>query len=224
MSMPAAASASSSSSSRPKTLGSPPFRRTTRLPPRACLTSRALIVSWPVFSRPPRGACGTPAKPRLPTSIQRACGASARSAGSASESNRTTSALRRRCGAAHRDQVGLAGAGADEDDAAGVRALGASCRGLRARAGSAAAARSRRPGSGRRGRSRARARRSPATGRRAAATASKPVRASSGIMSTSTSPVARISPREAVAHAQQARLAVGAAVDPLREARGRCSR
>ena len=35
-------------------------------------------------------------KPRLPTSIQRASGASARSAGSASESNSTTSASRKR--------------------------------------------------------------------------------------------------------------------------------
>ena len=44
--MPAAARASHSSPPRPKTNGSPPLRRTTRLPSRAFSTRRALIRSW----------------------------------------------------------------------------------------------------------------------------------------------------------------------------------
>ena len=54
---------------------------------------------------------------------------------------------------------------------------------------------------------------------------SKPVRCSSGSMSTSTSPVARISPAKRQAAAQQAGLAVGAAVGPLGEVQRdqRCS-
>ena len=93
----------------------------------------------------------------------------------------------------------------------------AACDARRCAARTAAAARARRPGSGRGRSASARSRRLAATGRRAARTASKPVRCSSGSMSTSTSPVARISPREAIARAQQAGLAVGAAVGPLRE-------
>ena len=84
----------------------------------ACLTSRALIVSWPVFSRPPRAAWATPVKPRLPTSIQRACGASCaqRRVGERIEQDDVGAAA----GAAAPRTVmrsACAGAGADEGDA-----------------------------------------------------------------------------------------------------------
>ena len=61
-SRPAPASASSSSPPRPKTNGSPPLSRTTRLPARACSTSAALICSCVIAARP--GA--------LPTSMRSA--------------------------------------------------------------------------------------------------------------------------------------------------------
>ena len=81
--MPCAARACSSSSRRPNTEASPPLRRTTKpAADCACLTSSALI-----------SVCFTAcAKPRLPTSIHRACGARSRSAGSVKASKSTTSA------------------------------------------------------------------------------------------------------------------------------------
>ena len=57
--IPAAARACASSLPRPKTSGSPPFRRTTRLPARPSFTSSALIASCPIELASP---------PRLPTS------------------------------------------------------------------------------------------------------------------------------------------------------------
>ena len=73
---PAAARASASSPPRPKTNGSPPFRRTTRRPRRAPRTIRRWIVSCDSLGRPAR----------LPTENFCACGASSSAAGATSAS------------------------------------------------------------------------------------------------------------------------------------------
>ena len=50
--MPASAHANTSSPPRPKTNGSPPFKRTTKLPRSACSTKSAVICSWLTGRRP----------------------------------------------------------------------------------------------------------------------------------------------------------------------------
>ncbi len=56
-------------------------------------------------------------KPRLPTSIQRAFGASRRSFGVGERIEEDDVGVLQARGAAHRDEVGLAGTSADEGDA-----------------------------------------------------------------------------------------------------------
>ena len=102
---PAARSACASSPPRPKTNGSPPFRRTTERPARACSTSRRVVSSW--------GTCSPP--PTLPTSTS-----SASRAHAGQRLGRDEPVVQDHVGAgqqlerARREQPGVAGPGADE--------------------------------------------------------------------------------------------------------------
>jgi len=139
-----AASASSSSSSRPKTLGSPPFQPDDEL-------ARARVLDEQGFDRRLAGGSAARRVPDAARRRSRACrrrsiapgGASERRAGSASESKRTTSAalsrLRRRRTVMRSARPGRR----DEDTRPAASRRRPSWRGAR---GSAASARSGRPG------------------------------------------------------------------------------
>ena len=107
---PAAASASASSPPRPNTNGSPPFSRTTRSAVRPRSTSTALISSWVRSTWPGRLARGDQLGAR---------GRELEQGGRREPVVHDDVGAREQLGAAHGEQAGITGPGADEVDGHG---------------------------------------------------------------------------------------------------------